>query len=134
MRYMMMIKANPSYEAGKPPNPALIEAMGRLSEEMTRAGAMLSVGGLMPSSAGTRIRLDNGKRSVTDGPFTETKELVGGYAILQAASRDEALALAQRCVDVHAACGVTDFELEIRPMWDMAQGCAEPAASAAGRA
>ena len=132
MRYMMMIKANPGYEAGKPPNPGLIEAMGRLADEMTRTGVMLAVGGLQPSFAGTRIRLDGGKRSVTDGPFTETKELVGGYAILQAASRDEALALAQRCVDVHAAAGVTDFELEIRPMWDTPLGCAEPAA-AAGR-
>jgi hypothetical protein len=91
MRYMMIIKATPDYEAGRPPNPALAAAMGALSEEMMRAGVVESVGGLFPSAKGMRLAYSHGRRSLVDGPFAETKELIGGFAIVNAASRDHAV-------------------------------------------
>ena len=118
MRYMMMIKANPDYEAGRPPNPAIMAGMGRLTAEMTENGTLLAMGGLLPSSTGTRIRYAGGKRSATDGPFAETKELIGGFAILEVQSKEEAIALAQRVADVHVDAGATEFEIEARPMFD----------------
>ena len=124
MRFMMLIKANDDFEAGLPPNPKLMEAMGRLAEETTRAGILISSEGMLPSSAGTRIRYAAGKRSVTDGPFAETKELIGGFAIIRAASKQEAIELANRVVSIHVDCGVTDFEIEVRPLFDPGQ-CAE---------
>ena len=93
MRFMMIVKADPSYEAGGPPNPALLAAIGKLSEEMTKAGVLLQSGGLLPSSKGARVRASGGKLTVTDGPFAETKELIGGFAILEAASKEEAIQL-----------------------------------------
>ncbi len=87
MRFMMMVKGDKDYEAGLPSVPELIEAINKLSEDMTRAGVMLDNGGLMPSVTGARVRASQGKVSVTDGPFTETKELIGGYAIVEAGSR-----------------------------------------------
>lgn len=111
MRYMMMVKANSDYEAGRPPSPALMAEIGKLSEEAMKAGKLVSMGGLAPSSASTRITLRKGKRSVVDGPFGETKELIGGFAIFEVASREEALGYANQFVDAHVKCGVTDFEM-----------------------
>ena len=126
MRYMMMIKATSDYEAGKPPPPALIAAMGALTEEMMRTGVVESTGGLLPSAMGTRLSYAGGRRSVTDGPFAETKDLIGGYAIINADTRERAFALAQRVLDIHVDAGVSDFELEIRPLYDAANGgCAK---------
>jgi hypothetical protein len=122
---MMMIKATKDYEAGLPPNPALIAGMGKLAAEMEKSGVMLASGGLLPSSQGARIKYSGGKRTAIDGPFTEAKELIGGYAILLAKSKEEAIALANRCVDVHIDAGIAEFEMEIRPMFDP-PGC-EPA-------
>lgn len=127
MRFMMLIKANKDFEAGIPPNPKLIAAMGQLAEEMTRSGVLLSTEGMLPSSAGTRIRYAAGKRSVIDGPFTETKELIGGFAIVRVPTRQDALALAERVVAVHIECGVPEFELEVRPLFETGE-CAERAA------
>jgi hypothetical protein len=118
MRYMMMIKANADYEAGQPPSPALMAAMGALTEEMMRSGVVESTGGLLPSATGTRLAYAKGRRTVVDGPFAETKELIGGFAIVNAASREHAVALANRVVDIHVEAGVADFEMEIRPMFD----------------
>ena len=87
-----------------------------LSEEARKAGKLLAAEGLKPSSAGMRIRLANGKRTAVDGPFAETKELIGGFAIFEVASKQEAVDLAQRFVDVHVNAGVTDFEMEMRPL------------------
>lgn len=115
MRYMMMIKGNADYEAGRPPPQAVVDGMRKLTEEMVRNGQLVDSGGLLPSSQGLRIRLANGKRAVLDGPFAETKEVVGGYAIVEARSRYEALALAQRVVDIHVDAGIRDLEMEIRP-------------------
>jgi hypothetical protein len=118
MRFMMMIKATKDSEAGIPPSPALMAGMGKLTAEMMKAGVVLASDGLQPSSKGTRIRYAGGKRTVIDGPFTEVKELIGGYAILQAKSKQEAIELANRCVDVHIDAGITEFEMEIRPLFD----------------
>lgn len=118
MRYLMMIKATKEYEEGRPPNPEVMAAMGRLSEEMARAGVLLASEGLLPSSQGMRVQVANGKRLVLDGPFAETKELIGGFAILRAKSREEALALADRVVQIHVRAGIPEFEMEIRPLFD----------------
>src|SRR5512139_1130851 len=72
MRFMMIVKANPSYEAGRPPDPALLAAVGKLSAEMTKAGVLIQSGGLAPSSMGARVQVSGGKMTVTDGPFAET--------------------------------------------------------------
>jgi hypothetical protein len=121
MRYMMIVKADKDYEAGKPPNPALIAAIGKLGEDMTAQGILLQTEGLFPTSHAMRMKLAKGKVSVTDGPFTETKEVIGGFAILKADSKDDALALARRFFQVHIDAGITDMEMDIRPVFD--QGC-----------
>jgi hypothetical protein len=117
MRFMMMVKGDPNYEAGLPPSPALLEGLGKLTAEMARNGVVVEGHGLLPSSHGTRIRLVEGKRAVIDGPFAEAKEVIGGYAIIEARSRAEAIDLAHRFVDVHADAGIRDFEMEIRPLY-----------------
>ncbi|HVO90678.1 MAG TPA: YciI family protein [Casimicrobiaceae bacterium] len=122
MRFMMMVKAGRDYEAGVPPKPELIQAIEALSEKLRKAGALLETGGLLPSSKGARVRASGGRVSVTDGPFTETKELVGGYAIVEAASREEAIALGRQFMQIHAeVLGPSyDGECEIRQMFDSA--------------
>jgi hypothetical protein len=121
MRFMMMVKGDANYEAGLPPSPALIAGMSKLNEEMARAGVLVEAHGLVPSAQGARIRLADGKRSVIDGPFAEAKEVIGGFAIIEARSRAEALDLAHRFVDVHADAGIRDFEMEIRPLFGPGQ-------------
>jgi hypothetical protein len=120
MRFMMIVKADKNYEAGAPPAPELIAAIGKLSEEMIKAGVLLDMGGLLPSSRGARINVRKGKLTVTDGPFSEAKELIGGYAILQVKSRDEAIERGRRFMQLHAdVLGPSyDGELEIRQMPD----------------
>jgi hypothetical protein len=120
MRYMMLIKATKDYEAGIPPSQELIAGMEKLREEMMKAGVLLASEGLQASSQGTRIKYSGGKRTVIDGPFAETKELIGGYAILQAKSKEEAIKLANRVVEVHIKAGILEFELEIRPLFNPA--------------
>jgi hypothetical protein len=121
MRYMMIIKATPDFEAGAPPNMAVMMGMGQLGEEMTKAGKLLESGGLQPSSQGMRLSCRNGKTSVIDGPFTETKELIAGYAVMEARSKQEAIELAQRAVDVHIKGGMLDIEIEVRPLFEVPQ-------------
>jgi hypothetical protein len=125
MRFMVMVKADNDYEAGFPPKPELLAAIGKLSDDMVKAGVLLESGGLLPSSKGARVRVSGGKISVTDGPFVETKELVGGYAILQAKSRDEAVELSKQFMEVHATVlgSSYDGECEIRQLFD-ASDCA----------
>ena len=122
MRFMTIVKADPSYEAGGPPNPALLAAVGKLSEEMAKAGVLLQSGGLLPSSKGARVRASGGKMTVTDGPFAETKELIGGFAILKAASKEEAIQLGKRFMQLHIDVLGQAYEgtLEVRPMFDPA--------------
>jgi hypothetical protein len=118
MRFMMIVKADKNYEAGTPPKPELMAAIGKLSEEMIKAGVLLDMGGLLPSSKGARINVKQGKLIVTDGPFSEAKELIGGYAILQVKSKDEAIERGRRFMQLHADVIGPSYEgeLEIRQM------------------
>ena len=95
MRYMMIVKGDKSYEAGAPPKPELMAAVGKLSEEMIKAGVLLDMGGLLPTSKGALINVKKGKLIVTDGPFSETKEVVGGFVIIEAKDYDEAVEIAR---------------------------------------
>ena len=88
MRFMMIVKGDSNYEAGAPPSPELMAAVGKLSEEMIKAGVLLDMGGLLPTSKGALINVKQGKLTVTDGPFSEAKEVIGGYAVLQCKSRE----------------------------------------------
>jgi hypothetical protein len=120
MRFMMIVKADKDYEAGKPPSPELMQAVGKLGEELTKAGIMLDTGGLLPSRMGARIRTAKGKLAVTDGPFAETKEVIGGYAVMQVSSKEEAIELGKRFMQLHADVLGPGYEgeLEIRQMFD----------------
>jgi len=112
MRFMLIAKADENSEAGGPPNPQLIAAIGKLADEMTRAGVLVGTGGLGPSSKGARVRLSGGKLTVIDGPFTEAKELIGGYAIVEVSSKDEAIELAKRFLQIHAEILGPSYETE----------------------
>lgn len=109
MRFMMMVKADKNYEAGVPPSPELLAKMGKFFEDMAKAGVLLAAEGLLPSSQGFRIKSSGGKLTVTDGPFVETKELIAGYALVQAKSKAEAMELAKRFWEIHG-----DGEGEVR--------------------
>ena len=100
-RYMLIAMAENS-EAGCTPTPELMAAIGKLSEDMTRSGTLLEMGGLAPQSKGARLQLSGGKVTVTDGPFTEAKEVIGGYAIVQVESKAEAIELSRRFLQLHA--------------------------------
>ena len=130
MRFMMIVKADKDYEAGVPPKAELIAAIGKLSEEMARSGILLESGGLLPSSAGARVRVAGKRLTVTDGPFAETKELVGGFAILQAKSKEEAIELGKRFMQVHAEVLGPSYEgeLEVRQVYDPADCSPRPPA------
>jgi hypothetical protein len=97
MRVMVMVKANENSEAGAPPDTEMLNAMGRYNEELVKAGIMLDGEGLHPSSEGVRILFSGDQRSVVDGPFAETKELIAGYWIWQVRDLDEAIEWAKRC-------------------------------------
>ncbi|MEA2877305.1 MAG: hypothetical protein QOF14_2501 [Hyphomicrobiales bacterium] len=121
MRFMAIVKPGKDYEAGRPPSPGLMAAMGKLNEESTRAGIFVTGGGLLPSSQGHRLSMTGGKVTVTDGPFTETKEVIGGFAILNYASHEQAIEGARRVMQIHAEHGITELEIELRPMMDPAE-------------
>jgi hypothetical protein len=118
MRFMAIIKATREYEAGLPPKQELIAAMGKLAEDERRIGIFEMGGGLLPSSKGHKVTMVGGKVTVTDGPFTETKEVIGGFAILNYDSHEAAIEGAKRAMKIHSDAGVTDLEIEIRPMFD----------------
>jgi hypothetical protein len=120
MQYMMIVKSTRDSEAGCTPNPKLMAAVAQMAEEATRRGIMIGAGGLQPSSKGARIRVAGGRTSVIDGPFAETKELVGGYAIFDLKSKDEAIQMGTQFMQVHAEILGPSYEgeLEIRPLMD----------------
>jgi hypothetical protein len=118
MRFMAMVKPGKDYETGKPPSPELMAAMGKLSQENQKLGIFVMGGGLLPSAQGHKVRMAGGKITVTDGPFAETKEVIGGFAILNYATHDEAIAGARRVMEIHAQHGFTDLEIELRQMMD----------------
>ena len=114
MQFLMLIKIanNPDYEAGKPVPPELEAAMGKLIGEWTEAGAFVSAAGLKPTSKGARLRLNAGKIDQIDGPFAETKEVVGGFFILEAKSRATVVKMTRRFLEVHRRILGNDFQLE----------------------
>src|SRR5208282_6798843 len=101
MRFMMMVKANDNSEAGAMPDEKLIAAMTRYNEELAKAGVLLDLAGLQPTSKGARIKFSGGKPKVVDGPFSEAKEIIGGYWIIQVKSREEAIEWAKRAPAPH---------------------------------
>lgn len=113
MRFMMLIYPGLETEGDWMPDAEAVGAMGRYNEDLTKAGVLLALDGLHPSSEGARISFADGERVVTDGPFAETKELIGGYWIIQANSKEEALEWAKRC-----PIG-GDVVLEIRRIFEM---------------
>ena len=117
MRFMSIVKGP---DTGAPPSQELMDAIGKLAQEMVQKGVMLDMGGLLPTATGARIRLSGGKLTVTDGPFTEAKEVVGGYAIMKADSKAEAVEMGRRFMQLHADIlgSGQQMELEIRQMFD----------------
>jgi hypothetical protein len=115
MRVMVIVKATKNSEAGVMPSEKLLTEMGKYNEELVNAGLMLAGEGLHPSSKGKRIRFSGGKRTVVDGPFGETKELIAGYWLWQVKSIEEAIDWARRCPDPMPG---EDAELEIRPVFE----------------
>ena len=114
MRFMVMVRATKDSEAGKMPSRELLEAMGKFNEELIKAGIMLAGDGLQPSSKGARVRFSGSKRTVVDGPFTETKELVAGFWMWQVKSKAEAIEWVKRCPNPMP----TDSEIEIRQVYE----------------
>ena len=116
VKYLMLIKNDERYREQAIP-PALMDAMGKFVEESFKSGELVDTGGLKPSSEGTLIHVSRGRAKVKDGPFTEAKEVIGGYAIVQADTRERAMDIAQQFVDLHLEHWPGfDFECEIRPM------------------
>jgi hypothetical protein len=114
MRVMVLIKANKDTEAGVLPDEKLLTAMGKFNEELVKAGVMLAGEGLHPSSKGARVRFSGKKRTVVDGPFAETKELVAGFWLWQVKSMKEAIEWVKRCPNPV----YDDTEIEIRPVFE----------------
>ena len=121
MRVMVIVKATRNSEAGVMPSEKLLADMGKFNEELVKAGVMLAGEGLQPSSKGARVRFSGAKRTVIDGPFTETKELVAGFWLIQVKSKEEAIDWARRCPNPTGDEG----ELEIRPLFEASDFGAE---------
>lgn len=117
MRFLIMVKGNKDTEAGVMPEEKLIADMAAYHEELVKAGVLLDASGLQPTSKGARIKYSGGKRTVIDGPFTEAKELIAGYTLIQVKSREEAMEWAQR---FPAPFGEgRDGEIEIRQLFEL---------------
>ncbi|HEX6612047.1 MAG TPA: YciI family protein [Hyphomicrobiaceae bacterium] len=115
MRFMVIVKATKDSEAGVMPSEQLLAEMAKFNEEMVKAGIMLDGNGLQSSSKGARIRFSGKDRIVTDGPFTETKELIAGYWVIQVKDKAEAIAWMKRCPNPHDEGG----EIEIRQVFEL---------------
>lgn len=114
MRFMVIVKATKDSEAGVLPSKELITEMGKFNQELIDAGVLLAADGLHPSSKGARVRFSGGKRTVIDGPFAETKELIAGYWLWQVKSKEEAIEWVKRCPNPHCE----DSEIEIRQIFE----------------
>jgi hypothetical protein len=114
MRFMVIVKATPESEAGVMPSQEMLTAMGQYNEELVKAGVMLAGDGLHPSSLGKRVRFSGTKRSVVDGPFAETKELIAGFWIIQAKSMEEAVEWVKRCPNPMES----ESDIEIRQIFE----------------
>jgi hypothetical protein len=116
VRFMIIVKATKDSEAGVMPSQQLLTEMGKFNEELVKAGVMLAGEGLQPSSRGTRVRFSGNKRTVIDGPFAETKELIAGYWLWQCKSKEDAIEWAKRCPN--PAVDGKEGELEIRQVFE----------------
>lgn len=116
MKFMMIVKANKDSEAGVMPSEELLSAMAKYNEELMKAGVLVDLTGLQPSSKGFRVKFEGGKRTVMDGPFPETKELVAGFWIIQVKSREEALEWAKRAPACHED---GQGEIEVRQFFEL---------------
>jgi len=114
MRFMIIVKATKDSEAGMMPSEKLLAEMGKFNEELARAGVLLAGEGLQPSSKGARVRFSGTKRTVTDGPFPETKELIAGFWLWQVKSKEEAIEWVKRCPNPHNE----DCEIEVRQVFE----------------
>jgi hypothetical protein len=117
MRFMMTVKANQDTEAGKKCNGELLAAMMKYNEELAKAGVLVDLSGLQPTSKGARIKFSGGKRMLVDGPFAETRELIAGYWIINVKSRQEAIDWAMRAPAPHGEG--QDAEIEIRQFFEL---------------
>ncbi len=117
MRFMIIVKASTESEAGILPSQELFDAMHDYNQELARAGVLLEANGLRPSRDGWRITYHAGRRSFTDGPFAETKELIAGYTLIQVRSREEAMEWSRRFPAPHGES--TDAEIEVRPFYEL---------------
>lgn len=124
MRFMMIVKASKDSEAGKMPSEELLSAMGKYNEELMKAGVLIDLSGLQPSSKGFRVKFSGGNRIVTDGPFPETKELVAGYWIINVKSREEAVTWAKRVPSPHPG---EECEIEVRQFFELEDFAPGPA-------
>ena len=115
MRFMIIVKATAESEKGALPDPQLIAEMGKYNEELMKAGVVLAMDGLQPSSKGARVKFSGKSRTVVDGPFTEAKELIAGFWIWQVQSLEEAIEWVKRCPNPHGV----DSEIEIRQIFEM---------------
>jgi hypothetical protein len=114
MRFMIIVKASEESEAGVMPSEELMAAMGNYNEELTKAGILIDCDGLHPSSKGARVRFSGEKRTVIDGPFAETKELIAGFWLWEVESKEEAIEWVKRCPNPMPG---NDAEIEIRPIY-----------------
>ena len=114
MRFMIIVKATKDSEAGVMPSEQLLSEMGKFNEALVKAGVMLAGEGLHPSSKGARVRFSEGKRTVIEGPFAETKELIAGFWLWQVKSKDEAIEWVKRCPNPHNE----ETEIEIRQVFE----------------
>ena len=117
MRFMIIVKATKDSEAGVMPEDKLIAAMAKYHEELQKAGVLLDASGLQPSSKGWRVKYSGGKRTVSDGPFAETKELIAGYTFIEVKSREEALEWTKRFPN--PAIGGKEGEIEVRQLFEL---------------
>jgi hypothetical protein len=117
MRFMMIVKATKDTEAGKMPEEKLIAAMAAYHEELAKAGVLLEASGLQPSSKGWRVKYSGAKRAVIDGPFTESKELIGGYTLIQVKTREEALEWSRRFPNPVGEG--KEAEIEVRQLFEL---------------
>lgn len=121
MRYMMMVMGDASYEAGEPPSDALLQGMGAYMGKCAQEGILVDGAGLQPSGKGFKAKSRKGEISIVDGPFTEAKEIVGGYAIVDVRDEAHAREVVREFIQVHIDAGVTDVDCEIRPLEAEAQ-------------
>jgi len=118
-RFILLLQADTATESGRLPSEETLSKMGALMEAGVRDGSMLGGDGLKPSSTGVKVKTAGGKRSLVDGPFTETKELVAGYTLLQLRSLEDAIAFAERWLEIHVLVGVPEAEIEIRELMEL---------------